>query len=190
MRLQVYDAVREEFATRGAYFLNEEEREKVRQKVIVSGWALLGCCPPAGLSVNETGCGRACMPFACRCEPDRCSRVPNGALRTPTTRTHPSSAPPPLPSPPPPSRLLRRLKPAAQSWQCQDPENKELQNKQLLLLLADQRAVERRHCGPVCAAAGRDLWHRGAQVGQGAGGRGERLCLGFGPSKALILGLF
>lgn len=36
IRLQVYDAVREEFATRGAYFLNEEEREKVRQKVIVS----------------------------------------------------------------------------------------------------------------------------------------------------------
>ncbi|PRW60149.1 bifunctional acetaldehyde- alcohol dehydrogenase isoform A [Chlorella sorokiniana] len=34
---QVYDAVREEFATRGAYLLNEEEKEKVRQKVIING---------------------------------------------------------------------------------------------------------------------------------------------------------
>jgi hypothetical protein len=34
---QVYDAVRREFQLRGAYFLNEEEKVKVRAKVIVDG---------------------------------------------------------------------------------------------------------------------------------------------------------
>lgn len=35
--MQVYDAVRKEFQLRGAYFLSEEEKVKVRAKVIVDG---------------------------------------------------------------------------------------------------------------------------------------------------------
>jgi len=34
---QVYDAVREEFAQRGCYFLNEEEKEKLRKVILVNG---------------------------------------------------------------------------------------------------------------------------------------------------------
>ena len=34
---KVYDAVKEEFANRGCYFLNEEETEKVRKTIIING---------------------------------------------------------------------------------------------------------------------------------------------------------